>query len=249
MPGAEDFMSMIQQKKNEVTGKLAGTFQAGVGLYQLLKSNQQRKKAMKQLAANPYTVPSGVTSAVNMAGTQAQGYGLAGQDVIEENIASNTGATVGAAKRAATTPSQVLASTVAAYQAKQQQQQQLYLAAAQDYRTRQQGYQNALLALAPYQEKIWEYNTLFPVQSRINRAAQLQGAGTQNMATGISGIINVGANASYLNSLNDQPAQQAPLVSNVPPVQQTYSQPTQNPPLMYPQWNYNRGLGGSQFGV
>ena len=136
-----------------------------------------------------------------MAGSQAKGYGMAGQNVMEENIASNTGATVGAAKRAATSPSQVLASTVAAYQAKQQQQQQLYLAAAQDYRTRQQGYQNALLALAPYQEKVWQYNTLYPVQQRYNRAAQLQGAGTQNIGAGISGALGSIANQQYLDSL------------------------------------------------
>lgn len=175
--------------------------QAGLGLYQTLRSSKLAKDAMAQYNANPYTVPSSMTSAVNMAARQAQGSRLAGQDVMEENLAAGTAQAVGAAKRAASTPSQVLAATVQSYAQQQANQRQIDLAAAQDYERRQQMYQQALMQLAPYQQRVWEYRTLYPVQAQLNKASAMGAAGSQNIGTALQSGLSLYANQQYLNSL------------------------------------------------
>lgn len=183
----------------------AGAFLAGgqvaMGVYQAFKGNQQRKKAMKQLAENPYEIPSSVTRAVDLAGSQAQGTKMAGQEQMEERLASTTASTVAGARRASTSPSQALQSTMDAYLAQQQQQQQIDVTAAQDYRTRQQNYINILPQLAQYEEQKWKYNTLYPVQARLNRASESTAAGWQNIGTGVHSGITMGANSQMLSQL------------------------------------------------
>ena len=186
-----------------VTASLVlGGAQVAKGVYDTIKSGSERKRALKDLKENPYQVPSSQIQAVNKAATLAQGTKMAGQDVIETNIGARTGEGIGAVKRAAQSPSQVLASTIDLYKQQQQQQEQLDLTAANDYRTRQQGYVNALTSLSPYLDKQYSMNTLAPIQARLNYAGGLEASGQQNIQQGISSGLGVWANQQYLNGIN-----------------------------------------------
>lgn len=175
---------------------------AAKGVFDTIKAGRERKKALKSFQENPYLVPSSQIQAVNKSATLAQGTKMAGQDVMETNIGARTGEGIGAVKRAAQSPSQVLASTIDLYRNQQAQQEQLDLTAAGDYRTRQQGYVNALTSLSPYLDKQYQMNTLAPIQARLNYAGGLEASGQQNISQGISSGLSVYANQQYLNGLN-----------------------------------------------
>lgn len=183
-------------------GAIAAGGQAILGLGQSIRANKQRKAALKEFKSNPYTIPQGATTAVSMAGKQAQGTRLPGQDVMEENLRSNTAQSISQARRAATSPSQVLASTIQAYNAQQQAQQNLDLQAAQNYQQRQDIYRNAVMSLAPYQERAWTQNVLAPIQAKLNAASMQSQTGMQNMGQGIQSGLGVLANKQMLDSLN-----------------------------------------------
>lgn len=184
------------------TAIVLGTAQAGKGIYDTIKAGSERKKALKSFQENPYMVPKSQIQATNKAATLAQGTKMAGQDVVETNIGARTGEGIGAVKRAAQSPSQVLASTIDLYKQQQQQQEQLDLTSANDYRVRQQGYVNALTSLSPYLDKQYQNNVLAPISARLNYAGGLEASGQQNIQQGISSGLNVYANQQYLNGLN-----------------------------------------------
>lgn len=179
--------------------------QVAKGVYDTIKSGSERKRALKAFQENPYQVPSSQIQAVNKSATLAQGTKMAGQDIMQENIASRTGEGIGAVKRAAQSPSQVLASTIDLYKQQQANQQNLDLTAAGDYRTRQQGYINALTSLSPYLDKQYQSNIMAPISARLNYAGGLEASGQQNIAQGITSGLGVMANQQYLNSLNTSP--------------------------------------------
>jgi len=95
----------------------------------------------------------------------------------------------------------VLQATVDSYMAQQQRQQELDLQAAQNYQTMQQGYAQAVSSLAPYEVERWKYQTLYPVQEQLNRAAGMEQAGWGNIGAGLQGSMSTMANQQYLNSL------------------------------------------------
>jgi len=187
------------------TAVILGSAQAAKGVYDTIKAGSQRKAALKKYAENPYRPPQAQIDAVNKSATLAQGSKMAGQDILQTNVGARTGEGIGAVKRAAQSPSQVLASTIDLYRNQQAQQQQLDLSSANDYRTRQQGYINALTTLSGYQDKAFQYNTMFPIQSQLNYAGGLEASGQQNIAAGVSGIANAYANDQYLKGLNTSP--------------------------------------------
>lgn len=176
-----------------------------MGVGQSIRANRLRKKAMREFESNKYVVPQAMTNAVNMAGTQAQGTRMAGQDVMEENLRSGTAQGLSQARRAATSPSQILASTIQSYNAQQQAQQNLDLQAAQNWQERQNIYRNAVVSLAPYQDRAYQYNVLSPIQARLNMASQMGQTGMQNIGQGIQSGLGIMANQQYLNSLNTSP--------------------------------------------
>lgn len=180
---------------------VASTGQALLGVGQSIRANRLRKKALKEFQSNPYTTPLSATRAVNMAGQQAQGTRLPGQDVMEENLRAGTAQSLAQARRAATSPSQVLASTIQSYNAQQQAQQNLDLQAAQNWQERQNIYRNAVMALSPYEDKAYSMNVLAPIQSKLGMASQMSQSGTQNIGQGISSGLGVLANQQYLKSL------------------------------------------------
>ena len=181
---------------------VASAGQTILGVGQSIRANRLRKKALREFQSNPYTTPLSATRAVNMAGQQAQGTRLPGQDVMEENLRSGTAQSLAQARRAATSPSQILASTIQSYNAQQQAQQNLDLQAAQNWQERQNIYRNAVMALSPYEEKSWQYNTLAPIQAKLNMAGQMSQSGTQNIGQGIQSGLGVLANKQMLDSLN-----------------------------------------------
>ena len=122
---------------------------------------------MAEFRNNPYTIPTAATQAVSLAGKQAQGTKMAGQDLMEENLRSGTAQSISQARKSATSPSQILASTIQSYNAQQKAQENIDLQAAQNWQDRQNIYRNAVLALAPYQEKAYQYNTLAPIQAKL----------------------------------------------------------------------------------
>ena len=186
-------------------GALVSAGQLGMGVAQSIRANKQRKQALKDFRNNPYTIPTAATQAVNLAGKQAQGTRLPEQDVMEENLRSGTAQSLNQARKSATSPSQILASTIQSYNAQQQAQQNLDLQAAQNWQDRQNIYRNAVLALAPYQEKVYQYNTLAPIQAKLN-AASIEGqSGMQNIGQGIQSGLGVMANQQYLQGLNTSP--------------------------------------------
>ena len=181
---------------------VASVGQAGLGLYQTLRANRLRKKALSDFRNNPMTIPSAATQAVNMAGKQAQGTRLPEQDVMEENLRSGTAQSLNQARKSATSPSQILTSTIQSYNAQQQAQQNLDLQAAQNWQDRQSIYRNAVMSLAPYQQKIWETNVLSPIQMKMNQASIEGQSGMQNIGQGIQSGLGVLANKQMLDSLN-----------------------------------------------
>ena len=206
---------------------VASVGQAGLGLHQTLRANRLRKKALSDFRNNPMTIPSAATQAVNMAGKQAQGTRLPEQDVMEENLRSGTAQSLNQARKSATSPSQILASTIQSYNAQQQAQQNLDLQAAQNWQDRQSIYRNAVMSLAPYQQKIWETNVLAPIQMKMNQASIEGQSGMQNIGQGIQSGLSVMANQQMLNSLNTSPtgaqgtmSAMAPKTMNQLPIQQ-----------------------------
>jgi hypothetical protein len=186
-------------------GVVLSAAQMGKGVYDTIKSGSERKRALKSFQENPYLVPKSQIQATNKAATLAQGTKMAGQDVMETNIGARTGEGIGAVKRAAQSPSQVLASTIDLYRNQQAQQEQLDLTSANDYRTRQQGYVNALTSLSPYLDMQYKNNVLAPIQAKLNYAGGLEASGQQNISQGISSGLNVYANQQYINGLNTAP--------------------------------------------
>lgn len=178
--------------------------QSGLGLYQTLKGKKLQKEAMSDYNKDQYTIPESAISSVNLAAKQAQGNRLAGQDIMEENLAARTAQSIGAAKRAASTPSQVLAATVQSYANQQAQQQQIDLAAMEDYQRRQQMYANTLQSLSPYVTEAWKYRTLYPTQAKLNAASAFSGVGQQNIGQGIQSGLNMFMNQQYIKGLGQQ---------------------------------------------
>jgi len=214
---------------------IAGGVQSATGIYQQRRASRLRKKAMKQYNNNPYQIPESAVRSVNLVGRAAQGTQLPGQSLIEENMAANTAEGINAARKSASSPSQILSSTIDLYSQQQKNQQQLDLTAAQDYQRRQSAYANAVQSLAPYEVEKWKYKTLYPVQADLNAASGMSGAGQQNMAQGVSSIINTTANQSYMNSLQSNSGGILP--NNIPSSGQFMDSPvyrTQN----YDQPNY-----------
>lgn len=176
--------------------------QAIMGVAQTISANKKKKRAMQAYKDNQYMIPESQIRATNIASKMAQGTDLPAQDLMEENLASGTAASVAGARRAATSPSQVLQSTVNSYLVQQQRQQELDTTAAQSYQARQGAYQNALVSLAPYEQKRWEYNTLYPLQAELNAASSQGSAGMSNIGQGIQSGLSMYANQQYLNKLN-----------------------------------------------
>jgi hypothetical protein len=181
---------------------IAAGAQGATGLYQMWKGNKMREDAQAKFDANPYQIPEGATRSVALAGRAAQSTRLPGQDIMEEGIAGRTAQTIGAARRAATSPSQILASTVAAYGQQQTQQTQLDLAANQDYQRRQGIYAGAVAGLSQYQVDSWKFRNLYPYQSSMNAAGSFSAAGQQNLGQAIQSGLSLYANKEYLDSMN-----------------------------------------------
>lgn len=227
------------------TGLIMSGAQAGLGILQGILGGNKRKKALAQLQKNPFQVPASARRAVEMQGKIAQGTQLPGQDIIEERMASGTANALSQARQTATSPSQMMQATVDGYIAQQQRQQELDLQAAQNYQTMQQGYAQSVSSLAPYEVEKWKYQTLYPVQEQLNRAAGMEQAGWGNIGAGIQGGLTTMANQQYLNSLNTSPTGmqgQMQQISPIQPQQLPYTAPsTQN--LMF---NSNMRVGMQQ---
>jgi hypothetical protein len=193
--------------------------QAGVGLYQSIRSGKQRKDALSELKNNPMTIPEGATRSVEIMGKLAQNTRLPQQDIMEERIAGGTANTIAGARSAATSPSQVLAATVDAYQQQQQQNQQLDLQAANGYRQAQTAYAGAVASLAPYQQQAYQNNVLFPAMAKLNMSGQQGQDGMRNIGQGIQSGLSVYANDQYNKSLRTQAGafNTPPMQSSVPP--------------------------------
>ena len=226
-------MPEIASMGSAMQGKIASGAQGLIGLYEQYRAGRIRKQAQAKYDADPYRIPGSITSSVNKYASMAQGIGLPGQAGMEDRIKSNAASTVGAARQVAESPSQVLASTLAAYQQQQQDQQNLDINAAQNYQQRQQQYASAIQTLAPYEQKRWEYRSLYPYQASLNQAAGMQQQGQQNMQQGIQGILSMSANEQYSNSLNTNPT------NGMTPMQQI--KPIAPPQLQWPQ-QQPRGL-------
>jgi hypothetical protein len=182
-------------------GLIAGVAQTGLGIFQAISGSRKAKKAMQAFKENPYEIPQSIRRSTELAGTMAQGTKMAGQDIMEESLRSNTAEQVAQARQASNSPSQILSSTIDAYRAQQAQQQQLEMQASQDYNLRQQNYMQAVAQLAPYEDKQYQYNTLAPIQAQLNKASMMEQAGWGNIGAGISGATAVAANQGYLDSL------------------------------------------------
>jgi hypothetical protein len=212
------------------TALIAAGGQIVGGVYQQLRAARLRKKAMERYNANPYQIPESAIRSVNLAGRAAQGTQLPGQELIEENMAANTAEGINAIRSSASSPSQILASTIELYGQQQKNQQQLDLTAAQDYQRRQGAYAEAVKSLAPFEVEKWKYRTLYPVQADLNAASGMSGAGQQNVSQGISSGINAYASGSYQDSLN------TPQSNNNSHTKQYYlgqmNQPTSNTPTL-----------------
>lgn len=183
-------------------GIIASGAQTALGIGQSISASRKKKKAMQAYKDNPYMIPESQIRATNIASKMAQGTDLPAQDLMEENLASGTAASVAGARRAATSPSQVLQSTVNSYLAQQQRQQELDTTAAQSYQARQAAYQNALVQLSPYEDAKYRNNVLFPIQAELNAASSQGSAGMSNIGQGIQSGLSMYANQQYLNKLN-----------------------------------------------
>lgn len=196
---------MPEASKGLATAGLIGGIAAGAqtlfGIGQAIAANRKKKQALAEYAANPYQIPESQIRATNIASKMAQGTELPAQDLMEERLASGTAQTVAQARRAASSPSQQLQTTVNAYLQEQQNRQALDMQAANSFQARQVAYQNALQQLAPYEQKKWEFDVLFPTQAKLNEASAMGAAGMSNIGQGISSGVSMYANQQYLNSL------------------------------------------------
>ena len=199
-------------------GALVSAGQLGMGVAQSIRANKQRKQALKDFRNNPMTIPSSITQGVNLAGKQAQGTRLPEQDVMEENLRSGTAQSLNQARKSATSPSQILASTIQSYNAQQQAQQNLDLQAAQNWQDRQNIYRNAVMALAQYQQQVFSHNVIAPIQMKLNASAIEGQSGMQNIGQAIQSGVGMMANQQMLNSLNTLPTGAQGTMSQVAPI-------------------------------
>jgi len=201
---------------------LAAGAQAGLGLYQTLKANKDAKNALAEYKANPYTIPESATRSVNLMGRLAQGSELPGQGIMEDRLAANTAQSVAGARKVAQSPSQLLAATVASYGQQQQQQQMLDLQAANSFQQRQQAYAQTVGNLAGYEDKMYQYNKIFPIQAKLNKASMMGQTGWANIGAGVSGGLGMFANQQYLKGLNTQGQASTPPSTTVPQTTQPF---------------------------
>jgi hypothetical protein len=198
---------------------IAAGISAGTGLYQTIRAGKQKKDALANLKNNPMSIPEGATRSAEIMGKLAGSTRLPQQDLLEERIAGGTANTIAGARMAATSPSQVLATTVQAYQQQQQQNQNLDLTAANNYQQAQKAYAGAVASLAPYQQQVYQNNVLYPAMAKLGQAGQMGQDGMRNIGQGIQSGLSVYANDQYNKSLATQAGSfnTPPMQSSVPP--------------------------------
>lgn len=218
--------------------------QTALGAYQMWEANKTRKAAMKKYESNPYEIPESATRSVNKYGSMAKGTRMAGQDLMEENLRSDTANSLAQARKSATTPSQILASTVGLYQQQQAAQRQMNIDATQDYQRRQSLYANAIATIAPYEVERWKYKTLYPVQASLNQASALSEAGQGNIGQGIKSFTSMIGNVSAQKKYGDELG--GLLGNNMTPNATIAMTPEAEAPMQQQNWMVNDAYFGGQ---
>lgn len=162
--------------------------QLGIGLSDRAKGRKQREKAQSFFEENKYAIPESAKAALGVAQRGAETFGLPGQDIAEAKLGESVASGIGAARRAARTPSEILASVTGMVGQQMEQQQNLALDAARNYQLQQQNLQGQLGRMAGFEEERWRSNVLYPYQQQMTGAGQLAERGTAGLSAGISGL-------------------------------------------------------------
>lgn len=184
----------------------AAAIQGGIGVAQMIQANKYRK----QFKRPDYQIPQAQQEALLNARAMAAQTRLPGQDIMEQNIGATTAAGVKAATELGQSPSQILNAASNIYGRQMQQQNQMGIQAAQFQQGNRMNLQGQLGTMGGFQEKQWDINKMQPYEAAMHAAAQLSGAGQQNIGGAVAGAGGAGMNyAAYgynpyqnMNNLN-----------------------------------------------
>lgn len=168
---------------------------AGMGIYDRIKSAKEYKKAQSFFERNKYEIPASAQASLGIAQRNASSLRAPGQSLAEARLGQNTASGVEQARRVGSNPSDVLAMLSNLYGSQNQAEQNLAMQSANQYTSNQRNFQNALGQYANLEDKKWQYNVLYPYQQMLGRAAAFGDRGTQELNSGIGGLAQTGAMA------------------------------------------------------
>jgi len=187
-----------------ITGGVSGLAQVGIGIADKIKAAKKQKEAQSFWEKNKYEIPESAKEQLQLAERSAAGLRLPGQDIMEENIGSTTAQGVEEAKNAAMTGSDVLGMLSQVYGTQMTQQKGIGLAAAQDYRQRQQFLSGVLGNMAQLEDKKWEENVKNPYALMLGQATDYGNRGASQINAGMGTLSNAASTYMQGQAANKQ---------------------------------------------
>jgi len=166
----------------------------GLGIYKTIEGANQRADAKKLAAGNVFTpmqMPGQVKQATNLA---AQNYynGMPGTQAAQNMISNNSANAYYNGSQGASSGGDLLDLAAKINQGQNVATNNLSLQAANYKSNALGGYENALNNEGDWQGKLYNNNTLQPFLRTANTAASLEGAGAQNMFSGLDQVGTAG---------------------------------------------------------
>lgn len=155
------------------------------------KARKKREAAQSFYEKNKYAIPESAMAALGVAERGAESVGLPGQDIAEAKLGASVSRGIGAARRAARTPSEILGSVTGLVGQQMEQEQNMALDAARDYQLRQNTYREQLGTMAGFEDRKWQHNVLAPYQQMMTAAGQLEERGTAGLSGAFQGLGQV----------------------------------------------------------
>lgn len=226
----------------------------GSQIFQGIKDKREGQAIEEAAGDRPeYEIPESVDKMIEMYRQMSQ-TGLPGEDIMKQDIQSQTARTAGTAGQLADSSVGALTALGGAQQREAQALRDLQVRSAQYRQQNQQNYAQAVGSRSQYEQEQWRQNQLLPWEIDMNRAMQLQTQGRGNIMGGIdsigSGMVQAGSAYGtaqiYKNmypNVNDTGADQLPVIPR-PPATPADTQSYQNmfqgalPPMQIPNYGW-----------
>jgi len=182
----------------------------------LAQAISQKKKANEfaKTQRPQYEIPQGVLDAVNQSKYLASMRELPGQNLMEGRLGQNTAKGIAEMKNVAANPADLASNVARMYGAQNDAMNNIGIQAGQNWLGQQGQLNQALNRLGQYQQQQWDYNQNQPYQNAMAAASALREgafrnamAGGTNIASGISGALNMQNQQNMMNAYMNKFAQ------------------------------------------